>query len=354
MIRGVAATILDVARRARVSAATASRVMTGSPHAVSEVTRKRVLAAARDLAYRPNMLARSLLTRETSAIGVLVPDVSNPYYAVILRGIEDAAGLARRAVILCNTDRRHDKQQAYLRTLLERRVDGVIITGGTFRKHDLAQVRTVLPAVVIGRHEVPVPFVRVDNIGAGRAATQHLLRLGHRRIACVAGPVTSMTAVDRLEGYRRALAEAGLLPRPDDVVTAEFSLDGGRLGTARLCASPHPPTAIVASSDQMAVGALRALSEAGLRVPADVSVIGFDDSPLASFTVPALTSVAIPMYEMGRGAMELLLQLLRGEVPGSVVLPVELRVRETTAPPRARPEAGQVGVGITTTKRSSG
>ena len=333
--RGVSATILDVAGRARVSAATVSRVMTGSAHSVNEDTRRRVLAAARDLGYLPNMLARSLLKRETSAIGVLVPDVSNPYYAIILRGIEDAAGRARRAVILCNTDRRHDKQQTYLQTLLERRVDGLIIAGGTFRKQDLVRVKTMLPVVMIGRHEVPFPSVRVDNVEAAMVASRHLIDLGHRRIACLAGPPTSLTAGDRLLGYRRALREAGVEPRPEDAVTAEFSLDGGRLGIARLFARVDPPTAVVASSDQMAVGALRALSEAGLSVPGDVSVVGFDDSPLASFTIPALTSIAIPMYEIGRHAMDLLLRCLKGERGDSVVLPAELRVRESTAPPRA-------------------
>lgn len=345
-----AATVLDVARQARVSAATVSRVMTGSSHSVSGETRRRVRAAARELGYLPNMLARSLLTRQTSAIGVLVPDVSNPYYAVILRGIEDAAGRSRRAVILCNTDRRHDKQQAYLQTLLERRVDGLIITGGTLRRHDLAQLRGMLPAVVIGRHEVSLPSVRVDNVAAGLVATRHLIDLGHRRIACLAGPASSLTATDRLEGYRRALGEAGLEARSGDIVTAEFSLDGGRLGVARLFAPLHPPTAVVASSDQTAIGALRGLSEAGLAVPGDVSVVGFDDSPLAPFTIPALTSVAIPMYEIGRQAMALLLRLLNGERAASVVLPAALSVRETTAPP-ATP-AGRSAVGIATGERS--
>ncbi len=350
--RGVSATILDVAGRARVSAATVSRVLSGSPHAVSEGTRRRVQAAARDLGYLPNMLARSLLKRETSAIGVLVPDVSNSYYAVILRGIEDTASRTGRAVILCNTDRRHDKQQAYVRTLLERRVDGLIITGGTFRKQDLVQIRAILPAVVIGRHEVPLPSVRVDNVGAAVVATRHLIDLGHRHVACLAGPSTSLTATDRLEGYRRAMAEAALEPQPEDIVTAEFSMEGGRLGTARFYALSDPPTAVVASSDQMAVGALRALYEVGLRVPRDVSVVGFDDSPLASHTIPALTSVAIPMYEIGCRAMGLLLQLLRGERGKSVVLPAELRVRETTAPPQTRMPAGRADPGVATPEGS--
>lgn len=335
--RGGSATILDVAGRARVSPATASRVLSGSAHAVKTETRRRVLASARALGYLPNMLARSLLKRETSAVGVLVPDVSNPYYAVILRGIEDAARLTGHAVILGNTDRRRDTQEAYLRTLLERRVDGLIVTGGTFGTRDLALIRAMLPVVVVGRHEVPLSSVRVDNVAAAAAATRHLIELGHRRIACLAGPAASLTAVDRLKGFRRALRGAGLDPGRDGTVEVEFSPEGGRLGAVRLCSSAHPPTAVVALSDQLAFGALRGLSELGLRVPDDVSVVGFDDSPIAAFTVPALTSVAIPMHEIGRRAMELLLRLAAGEPGTSVVLATELRVRESTAPPRARP-----------------
>jgi LacI family transcriptional regulator len=329
-------TILDVAGRAGVSPATASRVLTGSAHAVSPEARRRVAAAARDLGYLPNMLARSLLKRETSAVGVLVPDVSNPYYAVILRGIEDAASQAGRAVIVCNTDRSPEKQASYLRTLLERRVDGLIVAGGTIRERDLAHAGNVPPVVVVGRHEVSCPSVRIDNVRAAMDATSHLIGLGHRRIACLAGPLASLTAADRLAGYRRALRRAGLSSRPEDVVRDEFSLDGGRRGAERLCGLRPRPTAIVASSDQMAIGALRLLRERGVRVPDDLSIVGFDDSPLASYTVPALTSVAIPMYEIGRRVMGLLLRLRADGRAVSAVLPAELRVRETTAPPAGR------------------
>jgi len=333
--RRAVATIVDVAGRARVSPATVSRVLTGSSHAVHAETRRRVLAATRALGYLPNMAARSLLTRQTSAIGILVPDVSNPYYAVILRGIEDTASRTGHAIILCNTDRRHDKQQTYLRTLLERRVDGLIVAGGTFRREDLAPFSWRLPPiVVIGRHNVPLPSVRVDNVEAAAAATRHLIALGHRRIACLAGPRNSLTAADRLRGYRKAIREAGLAPRADYVAEAEFTLDGGRVGAGRLFELDLPPTAVVASSDQMAIGIIRALHEMGRAVPQDISIVGFDDSPLAAHAVPALTSVAIPMYEMGCRATVLLLCLLRGEPGAGIVLPVELRVRETTAPPR--------------------
>lgn len=340
MVERRVVTILDVARQAGVSPATVSRVLNRSSHAVSETIRRRVVAVARRLRYSPNLLARSLLKRETSAIGVLVPDVSNPYYAVILRGIEDGAGATGRAVVVCNTDRRRDKLRSYLRALLERRVDGLVIAGGTVRADDLRGIKPLPPAVVVGRHPVRLPSVRVDNVGAAAEVTRHLIELGHQRIGFLAGPATSWTARDRLVGYRRALREFGVPTRPEAVVRGEFSLEGGLRGASQLLGLPDPPTAIVASSDQMAVGALRAIHAHGLRVPEDVSVVGFDDSPLASYVVPALTSVAIPMYEIGRQALLLLLQVREGGRGRSVVLPTQLRVRESTAPPREMADGG--------------
>jgi len=323
-------TIRDVARYAGVSPATVSRVLNRSAHPVSERGRRRVLDAARRLAYIPNMLARSLLTQQTAAIGVLIPDVSNPYYAAILRGIEDAISPSSRTVILCNTDRRPEKQRLYMRALMERRVDGIVIAGGSFGRAELAVAGRNVPVVMIGRHRARVPVVRVDNVAAGAMATEHLLALGHRRIACLAGPSTSLTAADRVAGYRKALEAAGLPADPALVREVGFTPAGAAQAVAGLFRADPPPTAIVAANDQVAIGAIRALHELGYRVPDDVSVVGFDDTPLASYTVPALSTVAIPTYELGRAAVALLLKMLEGQRVLSVVLPCTLRVREST------------------------
>jgi LacI family transcriptional regulator len=342
---GGAVTIHDVARLAGVSAATVSRVLNGAGHPVREDTRRRVLEAARLLDYYPNRLARSLLRRETAVVGLLVPDVSNPYYAAILRGVEDVAHQRGLAVMLCNTDRDPAKQRQALRTLLEHRVDGVIVAGGTLTAADLARVDGRVPVVAVGRHPARVPCVRVDNVQAARQACRHLLDLGHTRVACLAGPPSSYTARDRVRGYLSALREAGV--RPDDgwVVWSEFTAQGGYAATRQLL-DRCPVTAVLACNDQMALGAVRALWEAGLQVPADVSVVGFDDTPAAAVSVPALTTVAVPTYEMGRKTMELLLALRAGRRASGVVLPAELKVRESTAPPRGGPCAG-VGRGRT-------
>ncbi|MER3455570.1 MAG: LacI family transcriptional regulator [candidate division GAL15 bacterium] len=325
-------TILDVARAAGVSPATVSRVLNGAGHPVREATRHRVLEAARRLEYYPNRLARGLLWRQTHVLGFVVPDVSNPYYAAILRGVEEAAAGHGLVVMLCNTGRDPGRVQACLRTLLEHRVDGIVVAGGTLTAADVRVVQGRVPLVAVGRHRAPVPSVRVDNADASRKACQHLLQLGHRQVACLAGPRSSLTARDRVEGYRAALREAGIWPRARWVVWSDLTAEGG-YRAARQLLSTSRVTALVACNDQMALGALRALWEAGLRVPQDVSVVGFDDTPTAAVAVPALTTIAIPAEELGRRALELFLAARAGRSDNEVVLPTQLRVRESTASP---------------------
>lgn len=329
-------TILDVARLARVSPATVSRVLNNS-HPVSAQTRERVLQAIEALHYHPNALARGLLKRQTAILGVLVPDVSNPYYSVILRGIEDEARLHGYSVLVCNTDRDPSRHVQYLRTLRERRADGIIVAGGQLDREAVNFLRrTEMKVVAIGRHLVAVPSVRVDNVAAASEATRYLISLGHRRIATITGPAGSLTAADRLEGYRRALAEAGIPFDPQYVVEGSFRAEGGYEGTKHLFTLSTPPTAILAGNDRMAFGAIRALHEMGFRVPQDVSIVGFDDTLVARYTVPALTTVAIPMYDLGRKAAFLLFARLQGKrTPMVTVLPTELRIRESTGPPQA-------------------
>jgi LacI family transcriptional regulator len=289
------------------------------------------MEAVRRLSYIPNLLARSLLTQETAAIGVLIPDVSNPYYAAILRGIEDAVGPSGRTVILCNTDRDPGKQRLYLRALMERRVDGLIIAGGVFGRREIGITGEAFPLVMIGRHPARVPSVRVDNVAAAVMATTHLLDLGHRRIVCLAGPAISLTAADRLKGYRKALEAAAVAVDAGLIREVGFTPAAARDAVSALFGVPGAPTAVVASNDQVAIGAIRALHELGLRVPDDVSVVGFDDTPVASYTVPSLTTVAVPAGDLGRAAVALLVTILEGKRAGSIVLPCALRIRESTA-----------------------
>jgi len=327
-------TIKDVARRAGVSVTTVSRVLNNSPHPISPETRRKVLEAVAELGFCPNAAARSLQLNETRTIGLMLPDVANPYYSGIVRGIEDVAHQEGYTVILCNTDRSRERTLEYLRVLREKRVDGVIFMGGGVvedAKEDRFFQQEDIPTVVIGRHSGTFPSVQIDNIEAAKRAVEHLLKRGYREIACIAGPPSSTTSRDRLTGYCQALAENGLKYEPSWVVHADFTPGGGYKAVQELLRkSKFKPAALLVHNDLMAVGAIKALTDEGLAVPQDIAVVGFDDIPLASYVLPRLTTVRVPVYELGTTAMRLLRDLLAGRpVPEVTVLPVELIVRES-------------------------
>lgn len=327
-------TIKDVAKRAGVSVTTVSRVLNNSPHPISPETRQRVLEAVAELGFCPNAAARSLQLNETKTIGLMLPDIANPYYPGIVRGIEDVAHEEGYTIILCNTDRSRERTLRYLRVLREKRVDGIIFTGGGVvedASHDRFFRREEIATVVIGRHSAEFPSVQINNVEAARIAVGHLLSRGHRCIACIAGPNTSTTVRDRLDGYRKALAEAGIEYNSALVVTGDFSPAGGYQAVQRLLGlADLRVTAIFAHNDLMAIGALKALTDNGLAVPQDVALVGFDDIPLASYVLPRLTTVAVPVYDLGVTAMRLLKDLLAGRtVPAVTTLSIELVVRES-------------------------
>ncbi len=328
-------TIKDVAKHAGVSVTTVSRVINNSDHPINDRTRRRVTAAIEELEFYPNAMARSLQFKETRTIGLMLPDIANPYYPGIVRGIEDAAQEAGYTVILCNTDRTRERTQRYLRVLREKRVDGIIFTGGGIVE-DANRERffeTQVPAVVIGRHTLPLKAVQIDNVSAAKSAVQFLLGKGHRSIATITGPAASTTVRDRLSGYRQALAEAGLGVDPAWVVEGDFAPAGGYTALNRLPWANRlkRPTAIFAQNDLMAIGAMKALRDLSQKVPADVAVVGFDDIPLASYAVPALTTVAVPVYDLGVTAMRALAEILSGrEVSPVTFLETSLVVRDST------------------------
>lgn len=324
------ATIRDVARLAGVSIATVSRVLNGGHHAVRDETRRRILAAIDQLDYRPNALARSLLSRRSGTLGLLVPDIANPYYAEILRGIEDTVRPEGYSVIICNTDRQPQKAEEYLGLLREKQCDGIIFAGGGMqggqRLPSLASLG--IRVVLIGRHEVDLPSVAVDNQGGARAATRHLVEQGHRAIAFVGGPRESTTTQDRQAGFESALAESGIPLDPRYLRYGDLRPEGGYEAMRQLLGLAERPTAILVANDLMAIGAMKAIRDAGLKVPEDAAVVGFDDIPIASYVDPPLTTVEVPMYELGARAARAMLGLLRGEgAPRAERLPTPLVVR---------------------------
>jgi LacI family transcriptional regulator len=335
-----AVSIRDVAAAAGVSVATVSRVL--SP-ATAEVpmrkeTRDRVVRAIDELGYRPNDLARALLQHRTSAIGLVVPDISNPYYPPLVRGVEDVASSHGYRVVLCNTDRDPAKITGYLDTLIKTRVDGIVVAGGGWadvpdRTAVLGRYRTGL--VAVGRHLTSHPSVRIDNVAASRAAAEHLIGLGHRRITFVGGPASSTTVQDRAQGFRDALKASGLAGLAPAVRYGDFTEESGYALAREILRLSRPPTALLCANDRVALGAYAAAADTARRIPDDVSVVGFDDTPIARYVRPTLTTVAIPTYEMGSAAMRLLLAQFGGDdgAPALETMPTRLVVRDSAAAP---------------------
>lgn len=308
-------TIEEVSRHARVSPATVSRVLTGSAP-VAEATRRRVLAAVEALGYRPNAFARALVTNRSGGIGVSVNEVSSPYSGAVIAGIERVTRSEGLHLMVCSGEARADAERAAIDFLLDRRADALVIQAEAL---DDDTVRSLVdggaaPAVVFGRSIAGIEdaCVVLDNVRGGEIATRHLLEHGHRRIGHIAGPLSFPDARDRLTGYRRALAAAGIDERPGDVAVADFREAGGARAAAALLERAPDLTAVFVANDQMAAGALRTLRELGRQVPRDVSVVGYDDVILAQYLTPALTTVRQPLVEMGAAAASLLLARLGG------------------------------------------
>lgn len=332
----------DVAQRAEVSVATVSHVV-NETRPVSDALRARVLAAMDELGYRHNRLARSLRRGETHTIGVIVPDSANPFFAEVARGVEDTSFDEGYSVILCNSDGDLKKELFYTNVLTAKRVDGILfVAAGVSTEHIRALQEEQVPLVVVDRNipDVSVDEVLTDNIHGGETVTRHLIRLGHRRIGCITGPSDVTPSADRVTGYEQALRQADIPADERIIVRGDFQYQSGNQAAHELLAVDDPPTAIFACNDLMAVGAISAAQERGQRVPEDLSVAGFDDVRLASFTNPPLTTIAQPKYEMGVLAARMLLERMQdGDAPPRhQLLATRLVVRQSTAPVRGEAE----------------
>lgn len=329
-------TMKQVAERAGVSISTVSHVINNT-RVVSDDVRQRVQGIIDEMHYVPSAVARSLKNDKTNTIGVLAPNSSNPYFAELIRWIEEVAFEFGYTIILCNAQGAEHKQGAYLRLLMEKRIDGMIlIASGADSEQDLLARHDNVPVVQLDR---ALPGLAADLIQAGQEdgayqATRHLIELGHRSIACVSGPADLPCARTRAAGYLRAMAEAGLDGSGGAILHAAFTSAGGHAAFTQLLARPHPPSAVFVTNDLMALGGLSAASAADVRVPAQLSVVGFDDIAAALYASPPLTTVAPPKREMARAAVELLLRRIRGE-GGPVPQPplaCRLVVRASAAP----------------------
>ncbi|PZE22960.1 LacI family DNA-binding transcriptional regulator [Curtobacterium sp. MCBD17_028] len=330
-------TIKDVAARAGVSAATASRVLSGNP-ATSEDSRRLVEQAARDLDFRPNLQARALRSTRTDTIGLLVSDVRNPFFADLAHTVEQAALETGYVTMLGNANERAEQQNRYLDTLIARRVDGVIVAPQGDDTETVQQlVDRGIPTVFVDRvvPGIDVPTVTTDSSTGIRQTVEHLAALGHTRIGYIAGPQSVSTGRERFEAYQDAIVTAGVSADPDLVVFGDFQAASGSAGVSALLALDEPPTAIFAADSLMAVGAIAILNRLGLRIGVDIALVAFDDIEWFSLLEPALSVVAHSVEDMGRVAVELLLDVIAGNHPASVRLPSELIVRASSADPIA-------------------
>ena len=311
------ATIKDVARLANVSITTVSRVLNNKPEGVSEETRQRVLEVVEHLNYQPNRVARGLVTRRTNTLGLILPDITNPFFPEIARAVEDTANKHGYNIILCNTDDRSDKEELYIRVLKSKCVDGIVFTSSSMPvfKHVKQLSDYKMPFVLLDRHfyDEKLPGVYTDGYKGMYEITRYLLEMGHRKIAYIGGPHESPNSMYRYAGFEQALKDYGLVLDKELVVEGNYKISGGSEGVLELLKRRRDFTAVVCANDIMAIGAMEVLKGAGFRIPEDVSVTGFDDVPMAKYVEPKLTTVAQPCYQMGEVATELLIKLVEGK-----------------------------------------
>lgn len=324
--------IKDVAKKAGVSISTVSRVINQSKP-VRPKTRDRVMDAIDELAYRPNAIARSLKVKHTQSIGIMVPDIANQYYPEVVRGVEDVANMYDYTILLCNTDMDYDKELRYFTELEEKQVDGLIVMGNLISDTLAQKIKeSGIPVVLVGTSHEEMPSVTINNVMAARDAVNYLIQNGHLRIGMITGKMKDpVMGKARLEGYRTALDGAGIEWQQELVVEGGYRFKSGYEGAVQLLMLNDKPTAIFVSSDEMAIGAMRAILEKGLRIPEDIAIIGFDNIDMAEKVYPSLTTIAQPMYEMGAIGTRLLTKYLQGDSVSAdkVILEYKLIMRES-------------------------
>jgi LacI family repressor for deo operon, udp, cdd, tsx, nupC, and nupG len=326
----------DVAQRSGVSIATVSRALSGSD-LIAEATVNRIRAVADELGYRPNVRARNFRTRKAMAVLIVVRDIGNPFYLEVFKGVERIARQAGYSVLMANTEGDKEREFEYFEMLSDGLADGMILMTGavpeTIQRRKGACDNVVVALEMV--EEISVPQVLIDNEAAALEAVNHLLALGHTRIAHIAGPIPEGMSVRRRRGYRLAMQRAGVEIPDGYECQGGFDLQSGERCTRALLELAHPPTAIFAANDEMAFGAIRHAHMRGLSVPQDLSVIGFDNIAFSEAFLPSLTTISQPRLDIGERAMSVLLDVMNGKPTSAepTILPTRLLIRETTAAP---------------------
>ena len=304
------ATIKDVAVRAQVSTTTVSHVINNT-RKVNDANRARVEDAMRDLDFHPNALARSLRSGSSKTIGLIIPDIANLFFAEAARYIEDYGKNAGYSVILCNADNNPQKEASYVQVLIEKMVDGIIFISSGDSAHNIKKLQSNNIPVVFADRDVqdqPVDTVMVNNQQGGKLATEHLIQLGHRRIACISGPVGIRVSIQRMHAFHNTMKEHGMSVPVAYCTEGDFGFESGERCMRQMLARGARPTAVFVGNDMMAFGAIRAIEDAGMHVPDDISIIGFDDIPLAKTYSPPLTTIAQPIKKLAKSSVDLLVK----------------------------------------------
>ncbi|MFS0725430.1 LacI family DNA-binding transcriptional regulator [Paenibacillus sp. 1P07SE] len=342
-------TVYDIAREAKVSVATVSRVLNNTAP-VKQTTKDRVMALIEKHQFQPNALARSLFKKETGMLGVIIPDITNPFFPTLLAGLDQQARHHGYTIFLCDTvstegdyAEQYERESEYLNLLMEKQVDGIVWIGG--RINLTAPSETLVQEVVDVSKRVPLVLVNGDIPGAdihrvyvderegAQLATQYLIHLGHRDIAFVGGFGYMSNTLQRLEGFQQAMRNNGLTPRKEWMLDGDFSVESGKQYFNRLLSLPELPTAVFCANDLVAVGVMKAAHKAGIRVPEDLSLVGFDDIPYAANSIPELTSVSLKCYEVGRVVADQIYGMMNGgKVSREIRIMPELAIRESAAP----------------------
>ena len=331
----VAATMKDVALQANVSTATVSRALM-NPEKVSQATRNRVEQAALEVGYLPQLQGRNMKRNESRTILVIVPDICDPFFSEVIRGIEVTAAAQGYLVLIGDCAHQNQQEKTFIDLIITKQIDGMLLLGSRLPFDASIEEQRNLPPMVMANEFAPelgLPTVHIDNLTASFDAVNYLHELGHQRIGCIAGPEEMPLCHYRLQGYVQALRRCGITVDPHYIARGNFTFEAGATALEQLLALPQPPTAGFCHSDILALGALSYAKRRGLKVPDDLSIIGFDNISLAEFCDPPLTTVSQPRFDIGREAMLLLLNQMSGQVvdSGSRLLDCELIIRGSTS-----------------------
>ncbi|MBT2573871.1 LacI family DNA-binding transcriptional regulator [Bacillus sp. ISL-51] len=336
-------TIYDVADKAGVSITTVSRVINNTGR-ISDKTRQKVLRVMEEMDYLPNVHASALTGKRTNIIGLITPDISNPFFGELAKSIEDSASLLGFHIMICSTDYHPEKETKYFSMLKQKKADGIIVATGIEHADSIKAlddiVKSGIPLAMISQDRllVPMDVVIIDDFLGGYSAAKHLLSLGHKKIACITGDGSTTSEKDRMKGFQEAMREAGTHLDESLIIPTRYSLESGKKAAGALF-DRDLPTAVFAFNDVLSCAVIQAARLRGIRVPEDLSIIGFDNTILAEMVDPPLTTMAQPIHEMGRRVVQLLIDEIQGKkkTKSKIILSPELVVRQSTAPAKTRP-----------------